>query len=182
MDKYGWRGWVESTTPQISSAQESINIADYLDMNSKITYLNKQTENGVSCKHYSVDMNMTVKNPNPQEGAPAEISAHFTGEIWVADQSGLPKVMIREIGTSEMEMPAHLGKITMNEEVNYTNINDDSISISPPPEDEIIHLPVNGGSIRGGFPTDIPTDTQSMPCSEFKPPSQESVMVCSRPF
>ncbi len=166
--KMGAQGWMESTTSQ-SSIEEQTDISDYLSADTDVDYLGKEEVNGVNCKHYNVDMNTTIKNPNPEGGAVAEYKAHFAGEIWVADESGMPKVMVRQQGTMTAEMPQPMGKVVTDMVVDVTNINDGSISISQPPADQIIQLP--GAGNTGSFtPGALPSD---MPCSEFTAGSQE---------
>ena len=167
--KMGNQGWMESTSSQ-SSVQEPTDITDYLNnTDTHVDYQGKEKVNGVNCKHYNVDMDMTIKNPNPEGGAPAEYNAHFTGEIWVADESSLPKVMIRQKGTMTAEMPQPMGKVVMDTVVDITNVNDGSISISQPPADQIIQVP-GGGNMGNVTPGAQPS---GVPCSQFTTGSQE---------
>ena len=54
----------------------------------------KETVNGVHCKHYTSGGETSFTAPNPKEGG--TVTVHAQGEAWVADQSGLPPVTVRE--------------------------------------------------------------------------------------
>ncbi|MDD5093556.1 MAG: hypothetical protein PHV74_04140 [Dehalococcoidia bacterium] len=159
-------GWMESTTEE-SSVQEPTDIADYIDMDSDVNYQGKEKVNGVNCKHYEVETNMTVDTSSFQEGVSGEVTASFKGEVWVADESGMPKVMIRQVGTTEMEMPAPIGKISMDMATDITEING-AFTISPPPADEITQMPD-----MGDFTPPEGLDDFEMPCPDFELGSPE---------
>ncbi|MDY7078151.1 MAG: hypothetical protein SXV54_14645 [Chloroflexota bacterium] len=58
------------------------------------TLVGEETVNGVNCKHYTSGGDVSFTVPDPQEGGTITINAQ--GESWVADQSDLPPVTIRE--------------------------------------------------------------------------------------
>ncbi|MGD9101233.1 MAG: hypothetical protein PVF45_12205 [Anaerolineae bacterium] len=101
------------------------------DIQSGMTLLGEETVNGVHCKHYSVDADLTIDMPDAT-GATSEVTAHVKGEMWLADQSGLPAVVIRS--KSETTMALFAGNsMTMYEERDVYDINA-PISIEPPAE------------------------------------------------
>jgi len=128
--------WMESTVEDVSS-QEPTDITDYLDMDSDMDYQGKEKVNGVNCKHYKVDADINV-NVADAPGGVGELAAHYKGEVWIADEGGLPEVMIRSKGTTEMETMGE--KMVSDDQIDITDINE-SITISPPPADQISDMP-----------------------------------------
>lgn len=145
--KMGGDSWMESTVPE-TDTETSENITDYLDMDSDMDYLGKEKVNGVNCKHYKVDADIDVDIADAPGGV-GELASHYKGEVWIADEGGLPEVMIRSKGTTEMET---MGETMVSvDQIDITNINS-SIDISPPPADQISDMPDFGdmmGDIEG---------------------------------
>ena len=115
------------------------------EMEGGMTLVGEETVNGVHCKRYTLDVEVSVPLPRP-EGAPQgetdlaqEITVHVQGEAWVADQSDLPPVIIRAETQGEMTFKAPSGDRTMvvQEEREVYDINT-PITIEPPAEAEEI--------------------------------------------
>ncbi len=143
--KMGGDSWMESTVEE-TDTQEPEDITEYLDMDNDLDYQGKEKVNGVNCKHYlvSTDINVDVADA---PGGVGELEARYEGEVWIADESGLPEVMIRWKGTSEMET---MGQTMISEDqIDITDINE-SITISPPPADQISDMP-DFGDMGGDF-------------------------------
>jgi hypothetical protein len=98
-------------------------------------YEGQETVNGVNCKHYTSSDETTFTVPDPESGGTASISAE--AEIWVADQSDLPPVAVRQWARIEggflpfptTGAPAEGGSVYM--EYDLTDING-AITIQPP--------------------------------------------------
>jgi hypothetical protein len=101
------------------------------DIQSGMTLLGEETVNDVHCKHYSVDADLTIDMPDAT-GATGEVTAHIEGEMWLADQGGLPAVVIRSRAETSMALFAG-NSMTMYEERDVYDINA-PISIEPPAE------------------------------------------------
>ena len=56
--------------------------------------VDQQTVNDVRCKHYATTGEQTFTIPDPEGGQAIQVS--IDGEIWIANQSGLPSVIIKE--------------------------------------------------------------------------------------
>lgn len=120
--------WMEYPNQQTEPVEEqSYDATDYID-NFDIDFINEETVNGMHCKHYNISGTFTVNDTTQK----------IDGEIWVADQSGLPKIAVKQIATWESTVDGEL--TTMEMEFNITDINED-IEISPPPADKIISFP-----------------------------------------
>jgi regulation of enolase protein 1 (concanavalin A-like superfamily) len=154
-------GWIEQP-PQASPTPSTTpsDIADQLEQamkdvaNSKARFDKKGTEtvNNVKCTHYEFEYNLTTELPN-LSGGKSKAVEHSTGEMWIADQSGLPAVIIKSKSTSEITMDNE--KTVMETELNLTDIGA-AITINPP---EGAFVPPTG------IPTSTPTSTTTPPAT-----------------
>ncbi len=132
--------WMESTDPD-EAAQQPMDVGDFMDdVGSDMDYLGDESVNGVNCKHYDVDADIEISSQG------VTVTAHYTGEVWIADEGGLPEVMIRSKGKTEMTMQGQA--MDSEDEINITDINT-SIDISPPPADQISDVPDFSGMLDG---------------------------------
>ncbi len=107
---------------------------DDFDMENDMDYKGKEKVNGVNCKHYEVDAVIVMSDQDP--GATlGDVESTFVGDIWVADESGLPDVVIRMTGTSIVNAQGMDMETGITQDI--TKINE-SIKISAPPEDEVM--------------------------------------------
>lgn len=84
--------WVETT----SEGAEGMNFVSDLDITpdvgSDMRLAGRERVNGVDCKHYTFDSeNFAITDPT--EGA---MTMHLQGDVWIADQGGLPSIVVRE--------------------------------------------------------------------------------------
>ncbi len=121
---------------------------DDFDLEHDLDYKGKEKINGVNCKHYEVDATIMMANPDPQSMID-EVESTFVGDIWIADEGGIPDVVIRMTGTTTVA--AEGMNMVMEIQTDVTKIND-SVDISPPPEDQI--MDIGGGGGFGGFDPD----------------------------
>ncbi len=129
--------WIKQPPPD-QNANAGLSAEMMRQIQDKFTYkeLGKETVNGVSCKHYSYSGQATVTIP---EGMKGEATVSGKGEMWVADQSGLLPVIIRDKGDMDMTIalaqPLPNGKkemtLSMYIETELTDINT-PITIKPP--------------------------------------------------
>jgi hypothetical protein len=54
----------------------------------------EEAVNGVHCKRYTVDTDLDYTQDSPG-GGEMHTTGHATGEIWIADQSGIPPIIVR---------------------------------------------------------------------------------------
>jgi hypothetical protein len=162
-DKYwAWFGiagmnWVEqplqttTTTAAITSDLASqIKQLQQDAGNAKLRFDKKGTEtvNNVRCIRYEFEYSMSIDMPNLATGGTAKTDMHSSGNIWIADQSGLPAVMIKTKNTAEITVA---GETTVMEaEQNLTDIGA-AITIKPP--EGAMQIPTGIPT----FPTGIPT-------------------------
>jgi regulation of enolase protein 1 (concanavalin A-like superfamily) len=150
-------GWIEQPPPTAADSSLSSDLASQIkqaqqDMeNSKVRFDKKGTEtvNNVPCIRYEFEYNLTTEMPNVTTGGTTKIDMHSSGEVWVADQSGLPAVMIKSKSTAEMTMKGE--KTVMDSEQNLTDIGA-AITINPP--EGATKPPTSTG-----LPTSTPTTT-----------------------
>ncbi len=81
------------------------------DMEGGMKPAGKDTENGVRCQRYTVDADFSIPMPIPEDAPkeaqqlmPTEMVGRIQGEICVADQRGLPPVIVRSQTTQEMTL------------------------------------------------------------------------------
>ncbi len=101
-----------------------------------LTLEGTETVNGINCKYYTTGSDTTVIAPDP-EGGTIEITVG--GEVWVADQPGLPAIAVRwrsrmEGGFSPLPLGGASGESSVTfMEYDVTDINM-PIIIEPPEE------------------------------------------------
>jgi regulation of enolase protein 1 (concanavalin A-like superfamily) len=130
-------GWVEQ--PPKTPAETSIpsDLADQLKKaqqdleKSKMRFEKKGTEtvNKVPCIQYEYEYYLTIEMPNLATGGTIKTEMHEKGSLWLADQSGLPAVVIRSAGTTEIDAAGE--KTVLESDQNLTDIGA-AISIKPP--------------------------------------------------
>lgn len=82
--------WMEMPSEQAPDFTSGMDITP--DMGGITALVGEETVNGISCKHYTIDEeNFAVADPS--EGS---FTAYIRGEVWIADQPGLPPIIVRE--------------------------------------------------------------------------------------
>jgi hypothetical protein len=88
--------WMQTNTPDDSvmgddftSAWEGILGEEDIE---NLIPAGEETVNGIHCKHYTTGGDTTVVAPGPEGGT---VEMEVEGEVWVADQPGLPAIAIR---------------------------------------------------------------------------------------
>ncbi len=132
----------------------------------------EETVNGIRCKHYtSGGDEISLAIPDPEEGGTVVVG--IQGEVWVADQSGLPPVTVRErtqIRGSFSPMPVpgapsgETGSVYL--EYDVTDINT-PITIEPP--GDAMEMPGLPGETPAS-PSEAPTPSSESPA----PPAGEN--------
>jgi regulation of enolase protein 1 (concanavalin A-like superfamily) len=163
----GGMGWVEQP-PQTAPAASSSLSSDFQSQlkkvqqdvaGSKARFDKKGTEtvNNTRCTRYEFEYNMTTDMPDLQGGGTKKTDMRSSGEMWVADQSGLPAVMIKSINRAEISTA---GKKSVAEtEQNLTDIGA-AITINPP--EGAAQVPT-APAIPTGLPTRPPVTTTAVP-------------------
>ena len=139
--------WIKTESgpsDQESIAQEDLqaSMEDILrDMEGGMKPAGKDTVNGVRCQRYTVDADFSMPMPVPEDASaealqfmPTEMVGRIQGEICVADQRGLPPVIIRSQTTQEMTLKYASGNdetMVYEEERDLYDINK-PITIEPP--------------------------------------------------
>ena len=151
-------GWVEQP-PQATTAEplpsdllSQIKAMQQDVEHAKVRLDKKGTEtvNNVKCIRYEFEYSVSTDMPNLATGGTRKVDEHSSGELWVADQSGMPAVMIKSINRSEITMAGE--KTVMDMEYNLTDIGA-NITINPP---EGAFKPP---AVPTGLPTSTPTTT-----------------------
>ncbi|UCC62611.1 MAG: hypothetical protein JSV36_17910 [Anaerolineae bacterium] len=130
------------------------------DLESSMKEVGQDTVDGVRCKRYIVDAVFSLPFPIPEEAPaeaqqflPKEMEGHIEGEICVADERGLPEVILRSQTTQEMTLKFASDKeekMAYEEERELYDINE-PITIEPPSEAmEMPGMP----SLPGGQPSE----------------------------
>ena len=148
--------WMESATDEQNSGEMQNFIADLEDMLADIQEnmipAGKENINGVNCQKYEVDANFTFAMPMPEEAEgeeeffPDDILGHIGGNIWIANESGLPPIVVRSYTTQKMTMQFGEGvdqTFVYEEKRDLIDINK-PIMIEPPYEAVTITNPTSG--------------------------------------
>jgi hypothetical protein len=134
----------------------------------------KDQVDGVSCQEYDLNADFALPFPIPEDASeqmlqfmPQEIQGHVEGKICVADERGLPEVIVRSVTRQEMTLKYASGKeesMTYDEDREMYDINE-PITIEPP-EGKVQEVPA-----MPTMPADLPTPPASG--EETQPPAGE---------
>lgn len=134
------------------------------DMESGMKKAGKDKVDGVRCQEYDVDADFSIPFPAPEDASaealqfmPQEMAGHIEGKICVADEGGLPEVIVRSVTRQEMTLEYASGKeesMTYDEDREMYDINE-RIDIKPP-EGGVQEMPV-----MPTMPADMPTPPPS---------------------
>lgn len=125
--------WVQADAPQEDrGASPPVDLESLLqDIQGGMALVGEETVNDVHCKHYTVDTEFSVELSDPS-GIARTLTGHIKGDVWQADQSGLPPVVIRSQTETELAMfEGHT--MTLSEERDVYDINVPT-TIEPPAE------------------------------------------------
>jgi hypothetical protein len=169
--KLSTMGWIESPPGQQQSVAKPPEVPSYIysqDINTKL--LGSETVNGVNCKHYSYAGTSVLTDPRL-----GKITSEAKGETWIADQLGLPAVLVRTKSESTMTG----GNLTAQGEIMYmqmdvTDING-AISIKPPEGATLIGVPPTATGGKG-------TPTRVVTPSAGKPTPSAALAACFKDF
>jgi hypothetical protein len=136
-------GWILQTRPATTTAANDELQKIMKDPNAykaKFTKVGSEEVNGFKCLHYEFEY--TIKTTIPAVTGTTTIDAHSVGEMWIADQAGMPKVVILSKSTSDMTVRNE--KTVVYNEQSLTDIGE-PISIEPP--DDVFTPPTGMPSI-----------------------------------
>lgn len=115
--------WIESTAIHEHDSPEMQNMmADLEDMladiQNSMVPVGKERANGFQCQKYEVDADFTFamplptdeEDPNMEQFFPNEFVGHINGNIWIADETGLPPVIVRSYTTQSLTMQFESGE------------------------------------------------------------------------
>jgi regulation of enolase protein 1 (concanavalin A-like superfamily) len=167
-------GWIEQPQQTTTASSVSSDLASQFKQlqqdveHSKARFDKKGTEtvNNVRCTRYEFEYTLTTDMPNLATGGTTKTDAHSTGEAWIADQSGLPAVMIKSKSTTDITMAGE--KTVIDMEQNLTDIGA-AITINPP--EGATQIPTGTPTIPTGIPTTTPTTTTTAPTTTSTPPT-----------
>lgn len=122
--------WMET---EAGSDDMSSSLSDFDYDEGDLTYLGSESVNGVNCKHYSFDQTQEIDTDT------GKTVAHVVGEVWIADESGLPTITVRMRATIDGAIFTMPGAATPTApensktymELDVTDINQ-PIEINPP--------------------------------------------------
>jgi len=167
-------GWVEQPPQTTTASSVSSDLASQFKQvqqdveHSKARFEKKGTEtvNNVRCIRYEFEYTLTTDMPNLATGGTTKTDAHSIGEAWIADQVGLPAVMIKSKSTTDIVMAGE--KTVMDMEQNLTDIGA-AITINPP--EGATQVPTGIPTIPTGIPTSIPTTATTPPATMTTSPT-----------
>ncbi|GEM_PF-1188045 len=126
-----------------ATAQQELQL-DFEDLlrglESGMTPLGTETVDDIRCQKYTIDTDYAMPFPLPDDAPeealqsmPTEMAFHVQGELWVADQRGLPPVVIRSQTTQELsfEIASQTTTLVYREDRRLYDINT-PITIEPP--------------------------------------------------
>jgi regulation of enolase protein 1 (concanavalin A-like superfamily) len=170
-------GWMKQPPQTTTASAVSSDLASQIKElqqdveHSKARFDKKGTEtvNNVRCIRYEFEYTLVTEMPNLATGGTTKTDAHSTGEAWIADQSGLPAVMIKSKSTTDIIMSGE--KTVLDMEQNLTDIGA-AITINPP--EGAAQIPTGTPTIPTGTPTHPPTNPTTPPTTTNTPPTTTS--------
>jgi hypothetical protein len=136
-------GWITipptADSPAASQQSGQIDVNQMLqDMQRDMRRLGKDTINGIDCQRYAIDSAFTLPLPAVDAAAqaimPNEMSGTIKGEICLADQRNLPRVMVHEQSIYEVTLSYASGaqeRVKFEQESELFDINE-PFTIEPP--------------------------------------------------
>jgi regulation of enolase protein 1 (concanavalin A-like superfamily) len=173
-------GWIEQPAQTNQSSSLPADLASQLkkaqqDVNStglKMTAKGSETVNNVRCARYEFDYSSSVDMPNFSSGGTTKTAMHSSGNVWVADQTGIPAVMVKSLSRSEVTAAGV--KSVIDSEQNLTDIGA-TIKINVPEGSQGVpgmpNIPGMTPSIPGGIPSVPPTPGTNPPQTPVSTPT-----------
>jgi regulation of enolase protein 1 (concanavalin A-like superfamily) len=173
-------GWIEQPAGTSSSSPMPVDLAgqikqaqqDLKNSGLKFTGKGSETVNNVRCVRYAFEYNSSVDMPNFSSGGTTKTAMRSSGDVWVADQTGLPSVMVKSLSRSEVTAAG--AKSVIDSEQNLTDIGA-AIKISVPEGTQSIPgmpaIPGATPSIPGGIPSVPPTPGTNPPQTPVSTPT-----------
>ncbi len=142
MDGHTWMHVSQPGPEESATGPNNLAVEDVLQgITSNMKKIGKDEVDGVNCTRYSVDTDFSIPAPIPEDASaeeaklmPKELTGHITGEVCVADERGLPKIIIRSQTTQEVTLKFASGqerKMVYDENHELYDINE-PITIEPP--------------------------------------------------
>ncbi len=138
-----WMQISSGASDEEAAAQQELQL-DFEDLlrglESDMTPVGTETVNDIRCQKYTIDTDYAMAFPIPEDtpeearqSMPSEMAFHVQGEFWVADQRGLPPVVIRSQTTQKLsfEIASQTAEVVYREERTLYDINS-PITIEPP--------------------------------------------------
>jgi len=138
-----WMQISSGSSDEEAAAQQELQL-DFEDLlkglESDLTPVGTETVNDIRCQKYTIDTDYAMAFPIPEDtpeearqSMPSEMAFHVQGEFWVADQGGLPPVVIRSQTTQKLsfEIASQTAEVVYREERTLYDINS-PITIEPP--------------------------------------------------
>ncbi len=161
--------WIESSASQSPSA--SALPESYLpEQDVKVQALGDDTVSGIRCKKHSYSGKVTITIPAIQNRPATKMTFNVKGEMCIANQPGLPPVVLREKGEIEgnlfgMLFQAALGGATKSDgsEITYVEreLYDINAAIAIKPPENVMQVP-GVPTIPGGKPSVIAKPSPSV--------------------
>jgi regulation of enolase protein 1 (concanavalin A-like superfamily) len=172
-------GWIEQPPKSSSPGAVPSDLASQLKQiqkdvkNSRARFDKKGTEtvNNVRCTRYEIEYNITIDMPNLAGGGTNKNEVHASGDVWIADQTGLPAVMVKS--KSRSEITAAGKKTVMESEQSLSDINT-AITINPPQGAKQVPGSPTPPSISTTLPVITPSKTITQTPSLPPPPPPSS--------
>lgn len=93
-------GSEESTAAQFGG--EDLDLESTLaDQDTDVSYLGSENVRDFHCRHYRLESTLTSSAVDPTSGQEVTTTTHSVSELWIADQSDLPEVLVRMVSDSE---------------------------------------------------------------------------------
>jgi hypothetical protein len=140
-----WMQMPSGPSGEEAAAQQEFQL-DFEDMlkslESDMTPAGTEPVDNIHCQKYTFDTDYAMPFPIPDDASeealqsmPTEMTFHVQGEVWVADQRGLPPVVIRSQTTQEIafETASQTTALVYREDRHLYDINE-PITIEPPEE------------------------------------------------
>ncbi len=168
--------WIHTTAG--AGEEESLqdiqtDLEDILEgMESSMKEVGKDEVDGVRCKRYAMDADFDIPLPLSEDISaevkqflPTEMQGNVEGEICVADESGLPEVIVRSQTTQEVTLKYASGKEETSVYEEDRELYDINAPITIEPPEGAMEMP-GLPTPPGGLPTGLPGGEATPPVGE----------------
>jgi hypothetical protein len=103
---YTGQGWVKqapdsSLKPTNISSEISSAMKDPVTSKASVVKKAQESKNNVYCAHFVIEYTVKTQIPNPTGSGMSEVDSHTVGDLWIAENLGVPSIIMLWKGTAD---------------------------------------------------------------------------------